>query len=76
MKRRRNRIGDEYLRLSEQELADLPSENEDGLVFYEVGKVLMGKEALLRWVSCHKISDEIKKGKNITKSVTNGKKGK
>jgi len=43
-----------YLKMSEEELMCLPAEDENGLCFYEVGEILLGKEALLRFVNNQK----------------------
>ena len=39
-----------YLSMSEEELMGLPAEDKNGICFYEVGEILLGKEALLRFV--------------------------
>jgi len=39
-----------YLSMSEEELMGLPAEDDNGICFYEVGEILLGKEALLRFV--------------------------
>jgi hypothetical protein len=54
MKKIKSEVGDiennEYLKLSDDELDKLPSEDDDGLCFYEVGEILLGKESLIRFV--------------------------
>lgn len=48
--------GGRYLEMEGVVLNALPTFEEDGSVcMYEVGGVLLGKSALLRWVECHKI---------------------
>jgi hypothetical protein len=48
--------GRRFLEMEEGVLEALPAFEEDGSVcMYEVGGVLLGKGALLRWVECHKI---------------------
>ena len=44
-----------YLSMSEEELMGLPAEDKNGICFYEVGEILLGKEALLRFVNNHKL---------------------
>ena len=50
----RNEVGQEvdseYLDMSDAELDRLPAEDVDGICFYEVGEILLGKEALIRFV--------------------------
>ena len=54
MNKIKSEVGDiknsEYLKLSDDELDELPSEDKDGLCFYEVGEILLGKESLIRVV--------------------------
>ncbi len=50
----RNEVGQEvdseYLGMSDDELDGLPAEDGNGICFYEVGEILLGKEALIRFV--------------------------
>lgn len=47
--------GERFLQMTDLELDSLLAFDEDGQVcMYEVGGVLLGKNALLRWVECHK----------------------
>lgn len=47
--------GERFLQMTDRELDSLLAFDEDGQVcMYEVGGVLLGKNALLRWVECHK----------------------
>lgn len=43
-------VDSEYLGMSDKELDKLPAEDKDGICFYEVGEILLGKEALIRFV--------------------------
>ncbi len=50
MKRKRISNGDVYLKMNNRQLMRLPAFDADGVVFYRVGRMLLGKEALVRWV--------------------------
>jgi hypothetical protein len=39
-----------YLHMSDGDLEMLPAEDENGLCFYEVGNVLLGRDSLIRFV--------------------------
>ena len=48
--------GSRFLQMTDSELDSLLAFDDDGQVcMYEVGGVLLGKNALLRWVECHRI---------------------
>lgn len=63
-KRKRVSNGDEYLKMTAKQLGRLPAFNEDGMVFYRVGRTLLGKEALIRWVQEQKAVEFSKKFPN------------
>jgi len=63
-KRKRVSNGDEYLKMTSKQLGRLPAFNEDGMVFYRVGRTLLGKEALIRWVQEQKAIEFSKKFPN------------
>ena len=47
--------GTRFLQMTDSELDELLAFDDDGQVcMYEVGGVLLGKNALLRWVECHR----------------------
>lgn len=58
MNKIKEEVGDvdsDYLKMSDAELEKLPAEDENGICFYEVGDVLLGKEALIRFVKNKRI---------------------
>ena len=59
MKGKRKRIsnGEEYVKMTSKQLSRLPAFDENGVVFYKIGRVLLGKEALLRWVQTQKAAE-------------------
>lgn len=50
--------------MTAKQLGRLPAFNEDGMVFYRVGRTLLGKEALIRWVQEQKAVEFSKKFPN------------
>ena len=64
MKRKRISNGDEYLRMSNKQLNRLPAFDSEGIVFYRVGRLLLGKSALIKWVQEQKALQFCKKFPN------------
>lgn len=58
MEKIRKQVGEvkeDYFKMSDEELEGLPVEDENGLVFYEVGDILLGRDSLIRFVKNNRI---------------------
>lgn len=63
-KRKRISAGEEYLKMTAKQLGRLPAFDDEGVVFYRIGRTLLGKEALIRWVQEQKAVEFSKKFPN------------